>query len=111
MLLRWANFVVRRPALVLAVVVAMTAALASQLRHLELEIREQNQLPQNHPYVQLYNRINDLFGGGAVFVTGIVAKDGDMFSREGLGKLWRLTRQIEALPDVMQGPGVLSLAA
>ncbi len=111
MLARWVEFVVRRPVPVLAVVLLATALLAAQARHLELEMRERNQLPQDHAYVGLYNRINELFGGGAVVVVGVVARGGDVFSRDVLGKIERLTRRIEQIPEVARGPGVLSLAA
>lgn len=110
MLNRWARFVVRRPVSLLIAVLFVTALLASQMRHLRLEVRERDQLPQDHPYVQLYNRINDLFGGGATVVVGIVARHGDIFDREMLAKVERVTRAIEKLPEAAGG-SVLSVAA
>jgi predicted RND superfamily exporter protein len=110
MLRAWATLVVRHPRAVLVVVLLVTVALATQLRHLRLDIRERDQLPQDHFNVQLYNRINDLFGGGAVIVVGIVAKQGDIFDREMLAKVARITTTIEQLPETAGG-SVRSIAA
>jgi hydrophobe/amphiphile efflux-3 (HAE3) family protein len=106
----WAEFVVRRPVQVLLSVLLLTGVLGSQARHLRMDIREADQLPQNHPYVQLYNRINDRFGGGAIAVIGLVVKQGDIFNRDALARIERITRKVEALPEVAQG-SVLSIAS
>ncbi len=107
---RWAELVVSHPVVVLSVVLALTGALATQTSHLRLDIRESDQLPQDHPYVQLYNRINDRFGGGAIVVIGIVQRSGDVFTRETLAAIERITRKTESLPEAARG-SVLSLAS
>lgn len=106
----WAEFVVRRPIFLLIAVFAVSAGLATQLQHLRLDIREKDQLPQAHPNVQLYNRINDLFGGGAIVVIGILARDGDVFTAETLAAVDRITKRLEALP-ALAGGSVLSIAS
>lgn len=111
MLRRWVEMVVARPLVTLGAVFVVTVLLSSQFRYLHLEIREANQLPQEHPYVQLYNQINARFGGGAVIVIGVVARQGDIFNPATLGKITRLTKAVQRLPEVAHGPGVLSLAA
>src|SRR5215471_14706022 len=111
MLQRWAEFVVRRPVPVLIAVLLLSAFLGSGGRHLQLEIREKDQLPQDHPYVQLYNHINETFGGGAVVVVGVVARHGDIFTPELLSKIQRITRKMLALPELSHGQAVLSVAS
>ena len=106
----WATFVVRRPLPVLIGILLVTVLLAVQAGHLRLDIRESDQLPQEHPFVQLYNRINDRFGGGAIVVIGVVQRDGDIFNRKTLATIERITRQVEAFPEVAHG-SVLSIAS
>ncbi len=106
----YVRFIVRhRRAVVFGVLVA-TALLATQLRHLHLDLRRRAQLPQGHPYVRVQNRIADLFGGETTIVIGIVAKSGDIFEPEILRKIVRITRGLEALPGVVRS-NLLSLAA
>jgi len=107
---RWAELVVARPVSVLLIVLLLTVVVGAQARHLRLDIRESDQMPQDHPYVQLYNRINERFGGGAVVVIGVVPVTGDIFNRDTLSRIERITRQVEALAEVAHG-SVLSLAS
>lgn len=110
MLRRWTTFVVGRPRAVIAVVLGLTLLLGAQARHLRLDIRERDQLPQDHPYVRLYNRINDVFGGGAMVVIGVVPRAGTAFAPEPLGALVRVTRRLETDP-ALRGATVWSLAS
>src|SRR5882724_7123911 len=90
----YVRFIVRHRLAVVVAVLLVTALLATQLRHLRLEIRRRAQLPQSHPYVQVQNRIADLFGGEAVAIIGVVATHGDIFTPEVLGKVYRITQKL-----------------
>jgi uncharacterized membrane protein YdfJ with MMPL/SSD domain len=59
---RFVAAVVHHRIAVVAAVALVTIALGTQLRHLHLEIRRRANLPDGHPYVQVQNRISDLFG-------------------------------------------------
>jgi uncharacterized protein len=107
---RWGEFVVHRPRVLIAVVLVLTALLGVGVRWLRFSIREGDALPQSHPYVQVYNRINEQFGGGAAAVIGIVPHGGDVFTPEVLGKVARLTATLEAWPELARG-AVWSIAA
>ncbi|HUK61978.1 MAG TPA: MMPL family transporter, partial [Dongiaceae bacterium] len=107
---RWGEIVVARPRLVLVAVLLAVALLAWQTRHLRLSIREQDQLPQSHPYVQIYNRLNHTFGGGEVALIGLIVHDGDIFNRDTLAKVARITRAVERMPEAAHG-AVWSIAA
>ena len=106
----YVRFIVRhRRAVVVAVLVA-SALLATQLRYLHLDFRRRAQLPQEHPYVQVQNRIADLFGGETTIVIGIIPTDGDIFTADILRKIQRITRGLQALPNVVHA-NLLSIAA
>ncbi len=107
---RWGDLVVRHPVPFVAGVLAVAAALGLGALRLRLSVREDAQLPQDHPYVQVYNRINGLFGGGAAVVIGIVPRGGDAFTPEVLGKVSRITAAVSAMPELDRG-AVWSLAA
>jgi uncharacterized protein len=101
---------VRWRRVVVTLVLGATALLATQIRHVHLEIRRRASLPQEHPYVQIQNRISDLFGGEAIAVIGIVAQHGDVFSPAILGKVQRITQGLEETPGIIE-TSLFSIAA
>ena len=107
---RWGEFVVRRPRPLIAAMLALTVLCAVGATRLRLSIREEDQLPQSHPYVQVYNRINQRFGGGAAVVIGLLPQGGDVFTPATLAKVVRITAKLEAMPELARG-AVWSLAA
>ena len=108
---RWGELVVRHPRVFCLGVLALTMLLGMGAFRLRLSIREEDQLPQSHPYVQIYNRINRLFGGGAAVVIGIIPRSGDVFTPATLAKVARITARLEAMPELAGGGSVWSLAA
>jgi uncharacterized protein len=94
---------------VLAVVI-ITGLLATQLQYLHVEIRRRDNLPNQHPYVQVQNRISDLFGGEAVVLIGIIANQGSIYTPQVLGKIYRITERIRQLPSAIE-PSIFSIAA
>jgi predicted RND superfamily exporter protein len=99
---RYIRFIVRHRRAVIVAVLLATALLATQLRYLHLEIRRQANLPQQHPYVQIQNRISDLFGGEAVAIIGVVANRGDIYTAAILGKIYRITEALRGTTGVVQ---------
>jgi hydrophobe/amphiphile efflux-3 (HAE3) family protein len=107
---RWGEFVVQHPRSLIAAVLAVAGILGLGASWLRFSIRESDALPQHHPYVEVYNRINQQFGGGAAVVIGIMPHGRDVFTPEALDKVARLTAQLEAMPELARG-AVWSLAA
>jgi predicted RND superfamily exporter protein len=107
---RYIRFIVRHRLVVIAAVSAVTLLLATQLRYVHLEIRRRANLPERHPYVQIQNRISDLFGGEAVAIIGVVANGGDIYTPAILGKIARITAKLRDTPEVIQ-TSLSSLAA
>jgi predicted RND superfamily exporter protein len=107
---RYIGFIVRHRVAVLVAALTVTALLATQLRHVRLEIRQRTLTPQSHPYVQVHNRIADIFGGETTLIIGVIARHGDIFTPAILGKIARITHAVERLPDVVSD-NVLSIAA
>src|SRR5262245_24575031 len=91
---RYARFIVRHRIAVVVGVGLVTALLATQLRFVHLEIRRRANFPAHHPYVQIQNRISDLFGGETVVMIGIIAREGSIFTPEMLAKIYRITHRL-----------------
>jgi uncharacterized protein len=93
----------------LAVLAIAVLAAVGALR-LRLSIRDADQLPQAHPYVSVYNEINETFGGGWAVIVAVVPRHGDVFRPEVLEKIARITARLEAMPELARG-SVWSIAA
>jgi uncharacterized protein len=68
------------------------------------------QLPADHPYVILGNRITDTFGGKFVAVVALEVKEGDIYNSNTLAKVQRITSKVREIPGIIQS-NVLSLGA
>src|SRR6185295_9138297 len=106
---QYARFIVRHRVAVVIAVGLVTALLATQLRYVHLEIRRRANFPAHHPYVQIQNRISDLFGGETVVMIGIVAREGTIFTPEILGKIYRITHRLMDSPGIIES-GQISIA-
>jgi hypothetical protein len=106
----YVKFIVRHRLVVLLATLLVTALLATQLRHVRLEIRQRALAPQSHPYVQVQNRVADIFGGETTLIIGVIARHGDIFTPPILEKIARITRAAGQLPDAVTD-NVLSIAA
>jgi predicted RND superfamily exporter protein len=107
---RYVRFIVARPRTVVLIILGITLLLGAQMRHVHLEIRRRAALPQDHPYVQIQNRITDLFGGEAVVVIGIIAKQGDIFTPAILQKVQHITQGLADSPGIIE-TSLFSIAA
>jgi uncharacterized protein len=108
MLRRYVTAVVRRPKMVIALVVAVTLALGLFMTRLHVLLDVDAQIPPGHPLVIVGQRIEKLFGGKYMTVVGIYPKSGTVYTPEILGKVKRITQGLEGLPGVREG-SVLSL--
>jgi len=106
---RAVEFVVRHPWWVLWVTVVVTAILGFQMTRVRMVIDPKTILPQHHPYVQLNNVIEEVFGGSRVVVVGIVAKQGDIFTPGILATIKTLTDEVKKIPGIKE-ENVISLA-
>lgn len=107
---QYARFIVRHPIHVLVCIAVVTGIAIAQLPHLRFEIQRRAQLPQGHPYVRTQNAIADLFGGETTVIVGVIPRTGDVFTVPVLGKIQRITAELEKQPGVVFGT-VFSIAA
>ncbi len=96
------EFVVRRPWWVLLATAALTIVFAVQMVKVRMVIDPKTILPQQHPYVQLNNVIEEVFGGSRVVVVGVVPKHGDIFTPQHLATLKALTDEVKKIPGIKE---------
>ena len=57
-------------------------------------------LPSNNPYIEVYKRTQEKFGGGNVLLVALEARHGDIFTPQFFDALKRLTDEVFFLPGV-----------
>jgi hydrophobe/amphiphile efflux-3 (HAE3) family protein len=110
MLSTYANLVVKYRLVVLLASLALTVLLGLQLRNLSVIVDADELLPREHPFVQVTERVQEVFGNRYTVVIGITPKSGDVFTPETLGKVLAVTNAMIATPGVTPG-NIQSLAA
>jgi predicted RND superfamily exporter protein len=106
----YAQWVITHRVVVVGVILAMTGFLASRLSTLQVDSNPDLWAPQQHPYVETTNLLDDIFGGRNLTVIGVVPKSGDIYQPAVLAKIKTLQDEIELLPHAVRH-NVLSLAA
>ncbi len=95
-----ASFVFKhRPAVIIAIII-MTGFWAYFLKDLEIVTRFDDLLPQKHPYIQVYNKVNQEFGGANFLILAVAVKNGDIYNYETLKKIRSITEKVDAVPGV-----------
>jgi uncharacterized protein len=106
----YASFIVRNRLVALLLSVLITGLLGLQLRNLEVIVDADELLPRDHPFVQVTERVQAVFGNRYTVVIGVTPKSGDVFTPETLGKVLAVTNAMIATPGVTPG-NIQSLAA
>src|SRR3989344_756915 len=114
---RYIRFVIGHKRAVIVAIGLVTLFLGYECKNLRVAIKLKEQLPQNHPYVQIYNKLGDLFGSGegneSVLVIGIAATDkreGSIYNPKILQKVVDITNGLLDMPFVVRG-SIISFSA
>lgn len=102
---RGEGWIFAHPGAVLIGIFAMTCVFATQVPSLKILTDFNDLLPQQHPYIQTYNRIKENFGGANQVVMAIeVPADGsagpDIFNDKTLALVHEATQGIDTLPSI-----------
>jgi len=106
----YAQWIITHRVVVVGVVLVVTGFLASRLGTLQIDSNPNLWAPQQHPYVETTNLLEEVFGGRNLTVIGVVPKSGDVYQPAVLEKIKRLQDQIELSTHAVRH-NVLSLAA
>ena len=86
--------------LVLSTFVALTAVMTFFAAQLRMDAGFEKQIPIGHEYVQTFQKYrSDLFGANRLTVV-VRAKQGTIWTKEGLARLYQVTQAVAYLPNV-----------
>ena len=92
--------IIARRKLILLLVIVATLVFASFAARLDLVTRFDEQLPQNHPFIQVYNQYVPTFGGANTIMLMLEVNDGTIFNQETLTKIFNMTQALERVYGV-----------
>ena len=107
---KYANFIVNNRVIVLVVSLLFTVIAGFQLRNLTVIVDADELLPRDHPFVEVTEKVQALFGNRYTVVIGVTPKAGDVFTPAILAKVIKVTDALIATPGVTPG-NIQSLAA
>ncbi len=106
----FSRFIVANRRIVLVLTLVLTAIFGAQLRNLTVIVDADELLPRDHPFVEVTERVQELFGNRYTVVIGITPKGGDVWQPAVLDKVLTITDRLAATPGVTRA-NLQSLAA
>ena len=88
------------PKIVLGMILAVTMLFALALPKLRVYSDFSDLLPQQHPYIKVYNRLKDNFGGANMIVMSVEVEQGTIFNDATLKLIHEATQGLDNLPGV-----------
>lgn len=109
-LFRFVEFCIRRRVGVVAVIALITALMAVLAVRIEIKTVFDDLLPANHPYIKVHEQFKQNFGGSNLVSIMLEVEDGDIFKSAVLGKVQKVTQDLQYIEGVNQFQ-IISLAA
>jgi hypothetical protein len=92
---RLSRYVTAHRLWVLSLTLITAAVFAAGMARMKGEVRLEELLPYEHPYLRIIARFSETFGsGGGGVVISVIAKNGDIFRKEILDKIIRMTDEV-----------------
>ena len=107
---RFAEAVIKWRFLFIALSVSLTLFFLFCLRNLSVQTKLGDLTPQKHPYMEVQKKLMYVFGGLNQVSIALVVKEGDVFNKDTLDKVVRITKKLYLLDGVNPGR-IVSLAA
>lgn len=104
------GFCIRRRALVVLVLGAITALLSYQAAHVVIKTNLDDMMPRSHPYMAVHERFKQSFGGSNVVSVMLEVDKGDIFQLPVLAKVQQVTRELQQV-DAVNPFQIVSLAS
>lgn len=101
MIRRIAHTTMNYRALVLLLVLFATLCSIYELKNIKFSHSLRGMAPENHPYVKLQDKMEEVFGGSNLVCIALVVKEGDIFNKETLGKIYRVTQNLKDMRGIV----------
>jgi len=102
-------FLLRWRVVFLVLILGLTVFFGYKATQVRVESPTIDLFPSTHPYVETFVKYSNIFGGASRVVIQLEAKQGDIFNKDFLGKVRRITKKLE-LVEGINNYQVLSLA-
>ncbi|MCX7180479.1 MAG: MMPL family transporter [Proteobacteria bacterium] len=107
---RLVEFCIRRRVAVVVIVGILTAFLATLALKVEVKTVFNDLLPTNHPYIKIHEQFKKTFGSSNLVSIMLEVREGDIFTTKTLGKIQKVTTDLQLVHGVNQFQ-IISLAA
>jgi uncharacterized protein len=107
---RFCEFLVKYRKAVLVIMALATLFFISQIMRIQMFTQFLDLFPQTHPYVQIHQKYARYFGGAYIATLMVEVQKGDVWSRETLEKMSRITDDVDLIPGVDHF-GIYSIAS
>lgn len=94
------EWIFANPKIILSMILAVTMLFAMALPKLRVYSDFSDLLPQNHPYIKVYNRLKENFGGANMIIMAVEVEQGTIFNDQTLALLHHATQGVDSLPGV-----------
>ncbi len=91
---------VNHRSLVLGILLLVTLLFAFQIKNISIRTDPSDLLPSNHPFMNVHNKYKEQLGGSFKVFLMLQVKEGDIYNKETLEKIVRLTEGLDAIPGV-----------
>jgi hypothetical protein len=98
---RIAEFIINKRLFILIAIILITLFFGYGLSKLKIETRIYDLFPNNHPYIKIHRKFQKTFGGANTIMVEVRVKRGDIFNKETLSKIKKITDDIRFYPDVI----------
>ena len=95
---------IERRKIVLIGVTVVTLIFAAFAVQLNLVTRFDETLPQNHEFIQTHNEYSATVGGANMLQIMLEVKDGTIFTKETLSKVFEMTKRLDTVYGVNHEP-------
>ncbi len=96
------EFCIRRRVGVVMVIAILTAVLGYFAMNVSVKTDLDDLLPRDHPYVAVHERFKQSFGGSNVVSIAVEVQQGDIFNREVLGVVQKVTKELQTVDAINQ---------
>jgi len=87
---------------VYAIILPVTIFLIYEIRYVRLYFEREDLTPNNHPYMKLQHKMEEIFGGTNLVVIGLRKKEGDIFDPISLEKIYRIADKLYFLRGIVR---------
>lgn len=94
------EWIFANPKIVLSMIMGVTFLFALALPNLRFYSDFSDLLPQNHPYIKVYNKLKENFGGANMIVVSVEVEQGTIFNDEALALIHEATQGVDNLSGV-----------